>query len=440
VTFVVFLHNWWYKNPHVDKPMINYDLALLMAPAGVLGSTWGVVLNSYLSDYIILICMIIIMLLSFYLTLKRAILMRRKEKKERKEFGGEVQSEGNNPNPDHCFDFCFGKDDDENTNPDEAEASEYVTSPPGSPIPIDGGEDKDIDLEASSARPKKAELTKDEKKVLKIQKYEARIAPGEKYFLLLLMIVGNVMILIAAGPKTQSIWGVYCGSPLYWAIMSLTFPYLLGIVLLTAIALWNYEKLKIRINFPWHVSEVHWTPFNLFYFPVIDSFVVGIVAGFFGIGGGVLQTPLLLELGVIAWEASSTSQFVVLITSISGTCQNIANGNLQWQWALWFAGFNAIAALIGKQLMDRTVRYFKLQSLLVFFLAGVIAITLVALIYSGASRIAAGQGGWGLKQYCRAVNGTNSTNATFLNTTKRFLFGLDNSPYLGYELDWLEFD
>lgn len=109
VTFVVFLHTCWYRHPNTPRPMIDYDLTLLMAPAGVLGSTWGVVLNGFLSDYVILICMISIMILSFCLTFKRAILLHRKEKKEKKENEGKnpedrVEAGGVNPNP-GLFDF-----------------------------------------------------------------------------------------------------------------------------------------------------------------------------------------------------------------------------------------------------------------------------------------------------------------------------------------------
>jgi len=190
-----------------------------------------------------------------------------------------------------------------------------------------------------------------------------------------------------------------------------------GFLLLVCFYLYKLDEKKVAIGYPFAPDEVSWNFKNLTLFPLL-AFVAGIVAGLLGIGGGILQAPLMLELGLIPWVTSSTSQFIVLVTSISGVVQTVANGDLEWRWALWFSGFNCIGGFVGQQGVARIVDYFKIQSLIVFFLAGTIVITTVALTYSGVARVTAGSSGWGFKQYCHPVNYTNHTNSTnFTNHT-----------------------
>lgn len=137
---------------------------------------------------------------------------------------------------------------------------------------------------------------------------------------------------------------------------------------------------------------------------------------------------------------SVTSMFVVLLNSTATLVQYLATGTLPYDWALWFLGFSAIGAIIGKLGVDRCVvllfatlsnfnhkcsvfqlitfirlvRQFKMQSLIVFLLAVLIFITTVALIYIGAQRMATGRSTWAFKPLCS----TNSTNTTdFGNVT-----------------------
>jgi uncharacterized membrane protein YfcA len=50
---------------------------------------------------------------------------------------------------------------------------------------------------------------------------------------------------------------------------------------------------------------------------------------------------------------SGTSLFVVLLNSTATLVQYFANGTLPYDWALWFLGFSAIGAIIGKVAVDK---------------------------------------------------------------------------------------
>lgn len=63
-------------------------------------------------------------------------------------------------------------------------------------------------------------------------------------------------------------------------------------------------------------SLVQWTPHSIRFFPII-SVSAGLVAGMFGIGGGILNAPLLLELGIEPHAASALTSTTVLFSTAS---------------------------------------------------------------------------------------------------------------------------
>ncbi len=65
------------------------------------------------------------------------------------------------------------------------------------------------------------------------------------------------------------------------------------------------------------------------------SFVVGILSGLFGIGGGALMVPLMLV--VFNFPASlgvATSMFLVLLSAVAGSIGHIQQGNVAWIYTL----------------------------------------------------------------------------------------------------------
>lgn len=63
-------------------------------------------------------------------------------------------------------------------------------------------------------------------------------------------------------------------------------------------------------------GEIQWTPSSIRYFPLL-SIAAGTVAGMFGIGGGIINGPLLLEIGIDPSAASAMTATTVLFSSAS---------------------------------------------------------------------------------------------------------------------------
>lgn len=81
--------------------------------------------------------------------------------------------------------------------------------------------------------------------------------------------------------------------------------------------------------------------------------VTGTLAGVLGIGGGLLMVPILTLFGIPLVEATATSLVGVLLSSISGSVQNLRMGDLDWRTSLLLALFGMLTAQVGAWIGDR---------------------------------------------------------------------------------------
>jgi uncharacterized membrane protein YfcA len=79
---------------------------------------------------------------------------------------------------------------------------------------------------------------------------------------------------------------------------------------------------------------------------VVLGFAAGILAGLFGVGGGILFVPTLLALGLTQLHAEATSLMAILPTAAVGTWRQSRYGNLRWRSAA-LLGVSSIAGAEG---------------------------------------------------------------------------------------------
>jgi uncharacterized membrane protein YfcA len=101
----------------------------------------------------------------------------------------------------------------------------------------------------------------------------------------------------------------------------------------------------------------------------------GVLAGFFGVGGGILFVPTLVALGLSQIEAEATSLLAILPTVAAGTWRQRHYGNVRWRTAL-VLGLASIAGVaagvaIATSLPEDTLR--RLFAVLLLGVAGQLA-------------------------------------------------------------------
>ena len=95
----------------------------------------------------------------------------------------------------------------------------------------------------------------------------------------------------------------------------------------------------------------------------------GVLAGFLGIGGGVMLVPLFVQLGFEPIQATATSSLAIFLTSTIGSFQNWRMGYLNLQRVLLLCTPALITALIGTQVADKLPNYVLLTAFGLLLLA-----------------------------------------------------------------------
>ena len=73
----------------------------------------------------------------------------------------------------------------------------------------------------------------------------------------------------------------------------------------------------------------------------------GVLAGMFGVGGGILFVPVLVALGLSQHEATGTSLLAILPTVAAGTWRQQRHGNVRWRPAAVLGLASVLAAQGG---------------------------------------------------------------------------------------------
>lgn len=75
---------------------------------------------------------------------------------------------------------------------------------------------------------------------------------------------------------------------------------------------------KVRAGYEFHRGDIQWTPTSTIKYPCI-CVVAGLFAGTFGVGGGIVKGPLMLEMGVGPQVAAASAACMILYTSAAAS-------------------------------------------------------------------------------------------------------------------------
>jgi uncharacterized membrane protein YfcA len=96
---------------------------------------------------------------------------------------------------------------------------------------------------------------------------------------------------------------------------------------------------------------------------VVLGFIAGVLAGLFGVGGGILFVPALsLGLGLEQLHAQATSLLAILPTVVAGTWRQQRYGNVRWRPAL-ILGLAGIFGVVGGGLLAESLPEHALRRL-----------------------------------------------------------------------------
>jgi uncharacterized membrane protein YfcA len=387
---------------YYTRPLIDYDMALFLAPMEMAGAVLGVVIQTILPNWLYLLTAAVILGFTARKTYLKWGSTRAKELEKAAALEAEQAApasstpaaDGENPTTGDKEDIEVKADgSDADANPPDVVEADATT-----------GE------EARGSEAESEEVLMDADKMARrlfFLERDARQYPVEKLVCFAILWIGLTLLTFFKGGKgVPSLVGINCTSPWYYVMIAFQFLWTFGFALFFAIKLMRETTEKKSVGYPFHSQDVLWD-FSKTKFYAFFTFVAGIVAGLIGIGGGMVLGPLMLVMGIYPRVSTATTATMIVLTSSGVAISYVTSGLVPWQYAVTFFCTCFTGALVGKTKIDGYVKKTGKSSILIFMLATIIALATFGALLIALLRLSGAN--WcfpGFKPFCYVDDGS----------------------------------
>eukprot|EP00571_Detonula_confervacea_P015294 CAMPEP_0172301282 /NCGR_PEP_ID=MMETSP1058-20130122/3204_1 /TAXON_ID=83371 /ORGANISM="Detonula confervacea, Strain CCMP 353" /LENGTH=602 /DNA_ID=CAMNT_0013011341 /DNA_START=228 /DNA_END=2036 /DNA_ORIENTATION=- len=352
------------KRKFYTRPVIDYNMALFLAPMEMAGAVLGVIIQRLFPNWLFLSFAAVILGFTSYKTFKKFLAAYQKDKDAREETLALSVRESQR-------------------------ALDVTANQERQKALLDANNDADGEMEmteigATTAAEDGSESSQDDPKDLEKRRQllenDARQYPKEKIAYLILLWAGLTVITFLKGGKgVDSVIGLNCEDAGFYVLVALQFLWTLGFA-----AVFGYKNVKgtqerLDVNYPFNEADVLWDYKKLQFYSFF-TFVAGIVAGLIGIGGGMVLGPLMLVMGINPRVSTATTATMILLTSSSVAVMFVMSGLVPWEYAVYFFFVCLCGAYIGKTKIDSYVKRTGMSSVLVGTLATIILLATIGCI------------------------------------------------------------
>ncbi|MED6212324.1 hypothetical protein PIB30_082237 [Stylosanthes scabra] len=322
------------------KSLIDYDIALLSEPCMLLGVSLGVICNLVFPEWLITALFAVFLAWCTSKTCRSAMRFWRNESEEmRRKFGlaGKLEK------------GLLGNEIGTTEESKENEGSKSIEEPL---------------------------LVPEENSNMRL--------PWLKLGVLLLVWFSFFSIYLLRGNKYgQSIIPMEpCGLE-YWILSSVQVPLAVGF---TAWIVFRKEKLQDQSLVQESPDLTKSSASHKLVFPLM-ALLAGLLGGVFGIGGGMLISPFLLQVGVAPEVTAATCSFMVFFSSVMSALQYLLLGMEHIKLALMLATISFIASLLGLLVVQKAIKNYGRASLIVFSVGIVMSLSAVLMTSFGAIEV-----------------------------------------------------
>lgn len=131
-------------------------------------------------------------------------------------------------------------------------------------------------------------------------------------------------------------------------------------------------------------GDVVWTARTTLLFPALCT-GAGLAAGIFGVGGGVIKGPIMLEMGVLPEVTAATSATMILFTSVSASVVFISLGVVPPDYGVALALLGLVFTAVGQALVIFLQARSGSRSLIVWIMTWAMGVSTVFLLGQGLS-------------------------------------------------------
>jgi len=368
------------RHPLADRPLVDWDLILVMEPLTIAGALAGAFLNKVLPVTLLVVLLVALLSFTAYTSLRKATKMYRKEtqfflqeahESELTRMAHKQATETQEEAADTLLDHMEQADDDDDDDEDN-----------------DDDDDDDDNAESTTEHVplQKMQVTQHQELL-----DEERVTPMLNIWILVTLFVVVLSVnLLKGGGAFPSPVGIKCGSISFW----MANLFMLGWIVLVSLFVRSYlvrrHEVKKECNFPYVEGDIEWDGRATIVYPCICCFA-GFFAGMFGIGGGIVKGPLMLAMGVHPAVGSATSASMILFTSFTATTSFVVFGLLLPDYAPVCLVVGFVATLAGQLGLSYLMRKAQRNSYIAFSIGGVVLLSAFLMTIQSLLSLASGE-------------------------------------------------
>lgn len=338
------------RHPLADRPLVDWDLILVMEPLTIAGALIGSFLNKVLDEQFLIIMLVVLLSATSYESLSKAIKMFKAETKAMR-----------------AADQASANKESELTQiarEDEEYTDEIL------PL-VEHMAEQDNETKNESDMMTVPLIDNELYHILE----EEKITPTANIKLIVIMFVVVLLInILKGGGAFKSPLGIRCGSVSFWIANFIMLAWIVVITFKARAYLVQRFNDKQRVGYKYVDGDIQWSPRATLIYPLLCCFA-GFFAGMFGIGGGIVKGPLMLAMGVHPAVASASSATMILFTSLTATTSYMVFGLLVVDYGILCLVIGFFATLVGQLGLVALMKRYKRNSLIAFSIGGVVLLS-----------------------------------------------------------------
>lgn len=354
------LLNWSRRHPLADRPLIDWDLVLIMEPLSLTGTLVGTLFHQVFSEKFLIVLLVIILSATAQATLSKAMRMFRAEKRYIRNMMV-ITSQ-----------------------------STHLSESPNSILPKSTTW-QEIDSNVLGTARQRALNPEEKEQILIVNPdfvtlrtdliQQEKFTPRGKIIaaISIFSVVVTLNVLVGGGAFNSPL-GIRCGSWQFWSVHFVIFLFLITSAWVAQTYVVGRHEIKKLVRFDYVHGDIQWDARSAIIYPAIFV-MAGFFAGTLGISGGVITVPIMYAMGVHPAIVAATSSAMTMFTSFGSASSYMVFGLILKDFAI--AGFciGFVSAIIGSHLMKQarratsaTGRIYERNSYLAFAIGGVVLI------------------------------------------------------------------
>jgi uncharacterized membrane protein YfcA len=382
------------RHPNLNRPLIYYDIVMLLVSPLLLGVTIGVILNPMFPAWLILALLTLLVLYLCWDVSTQGVRLYKRESAARRTEA--LQNNNLSQEEQAKLDASPEKKEPEERIPAEvllnpvddpkADLQRVINEENNDRRTRDATRFSNVDkeqlveetpekpLEQQNPYPEETTDSAVQDKISSIYRTESQLISYWHMSYFLVLISFSILIALLRGSSsTSSIAGVTSCTGSYNAIIVTYVAVMVILAIISALYLIRKNDICVRGKYKFGHDDLKWTRILCLKI-CLGGVAIGILVGLLGLGGGYIIGPIFLRLGLRPEISTISSSFLISISSFTALMQYVAFGVLDYKYTILYFVASIIGALIGVLFLRKYAIKRKRASVLVLVLCATIMI------------------------------------------------------------------